>query len=44
MVEAVKAEWLSVERYNAIARRIRSDDKLFARYQQAWNRLDEDTR
>jgi hypothetical protein len=37
MVEAVKAEGLAVARYNTIARRVRQQQDLYARYQQAWN-------
>jgi hypothetical protein len=41
MVEAVKAQGLTVERYNTLARRIREDEALYRRYQKAWNRLRE---
>ena len=37
MVAAVKEQGLTLERYNAIARRIRQEEDLYARYQEAWN-------
>ncbi|MEF8793951.1 MAG: DUF4168 domain-containing protein [Thiohalorhabdus sp.] len=38
MVEAVADKGLSLERYNAITRRIRKDEDLYARYQEVWSR------
>ena len=37
MVEAVEGAGLTLERYNAIARRVRQEEDLYARYQEAWN-------
>jgi hypothetical protein len=37
MVEAVEGAGLTLERYNAIARRVRQEGDLYARYQEAWN-------
>ena len=37
MVEAVTAQGLTLERYNAIARRVRQEEDLYARYKKAWN-------
>ncbi|MEF8982947.1 MAG: DUF4168 domain-containing protein [Thiohalorhabdus sp.] len=38
MVKAVEERGLTLERYNAITRRIRQDEDLYARYQEAWSR------
>ena len=37
MVEVVEGAGLDLGRYNAIARRVRQEEDLYARYQEAWN-------
>lgn len=39
MASAVEAEGLSVERYNTIARRVRSNEAVYERYQEAWTQV-----
>jgi len=42
MVKAVEERGLTLERYNAITRRIRKDEDLYNRYQKAWNKAKSD--
>lgn len=37
IVEAVEEQGLTLERYNAITRRVRNNETVYTRYQELWN-------